>query len=133
MSWSTKIKGYFDAAYVPDPRSVDASSALRANIRWWMELLRNLLVVTTITFLAHKSNNILPKIVAYFSIGALFLYFYTYSRNASFHFFPFVKDPKRHAFINEGVWAIVRTAILFALFAAFMSVFEELGKLAQRC
>lgn len=67
---------------------------VRAFTKWWLDLMRNLIVVAALLYLAKKSDSLSLTVVAYASLGAVILYCMTYT---TWWFF----DPL-HKF--EGKW-----------------------------
>jgi hypothetical protein len=52
---------------------------LRAFSKWWLDLMRNVVVVSVLLYLARKSDGWPLTIVAYLSFGSLILYCLTYT------------------------------------------------------
>jgi hypothetical protein len=52
---------------------------VRAITKWWLDLMRNVVVVSVLLYLARKSDGWPLTIVAYASFGALVLYCLTYT------------------------------------------------------
>jgi hypothetical protein len=52
---------------------------VQAFTKWWLDLMRNLVVVAVLLYLARKSDNSLLTIVAYASFAAVVLYCLTFT------------------------------------------------------
>lgn len=59
---------------------------IRAITKWWLDLMRNLVVVAALLYLSKKADNWPLTIVAYISYGALVAYCLTYT--AWWFFYP---------------------------------------------
>jgi hypothetical protein len=67
---------------------------VRAFTKWWLDLMRNVIVVAVLLYLAKKSDSWLLTIIAYASFAAVILYCLTYT---TWWFF----DPLHK---HEGKW-----------------------------
>jgi hypothetical protein len=105
---------------------------VRRLAKWWLELIRNLLVVSAINFLAQQSDSILLKGIAYASFLALFAYCTSYQNTFSINFFPYIKHPRTNFWVNAVVWLCICMPIFFFISASIFIVFEELKRVAPR-
>lgn len=127
--WFDKLLKYFgDAIVVHDD---DMTAMKRANrfIRWWLEQVRNLLVVSAFYFLAQRSNSQLLKVLAAITSLLFVLYIGAWQNTFSIRFFPYIKNARVNFWLNMILWLAVVMPIWFTVVVALARVISAITKL----
>jgi hypothetical protein len=127
-----KINNYWNAAFVRHTVDYETSLKARHATKWWLDFFRNLVVVSTVYYLAERSDSTVLKIFSYVYYAALLAFVSSYFNTWSFRFFPYIKNPKMNFWVNGLVWIVLALAVFVGCFAALGAVFRSLSLLQAR-
>jgi hypothetical protein len=130
--WLDKVCQYFNDGFLL--HEDDYKASLRANkfIRWWLEQIRNLLIVSAFYFLAQKSDSLLLKTLANITYFVFFGYFASWLNNFSFRFLPYIKNPKANFWANLVLWMLIAFPIFMLSVVAVGAAFDALSKIPPK-
>jgi hypothetical protein len=121
-----KILEYFERGFVRHEADYWAAQQIRSFAKWWLDLVRNALVVSALIYLAYKSDSVPLKTFAYFTGAVLFAYCTSYYNNWSFVFFPGIKRPFLNVILNTTLWVVVYGVVFWSSIAAVAAVAKAL-------
>jgi hypothetical protein len=124
--WFKKIKQYLLDAIQEHPDDLVAARGIRALIKWWLEVVRNLLAVSAFYFLAQKSDSHLLKTMANVTCFAYLVYFISWQNTFSIRFFPYIKHPRVNVWLNIVLWILIFAPIYFGVIYALFQVYLAL-------
>jgi len=130
--WLNKLNKYFSDGFLLHEADFQAGKHIRALTKWWLELVRNLLVVSAFYFLALKSDSTVLKILAQLSLLVFLAYFSTWQNTFSFRFFPYIKNPKVNFWFNLVVWLAICMPIYFFIIIAVTRAFQALSQIPPK-
>jgi hypothetical protein len=130
--WLNKLNKYFADAILLHESDLWAAKHGRTFIKWWLEVVRNLLVVSAFYFLAQKSDSIVLKVLANVTFLVFFGYFATWQNTFSVRFFPYIKNPKVNFWFNFVVWVAVCMPIYVFILFALAQAFQALSQVSPK-
>lgn len=131
-AWLNKLNQYFIDAFLLHEGDLEAKRQINKFIRWWLEQVRNLLVVSAFYFLAQKSDSGLLKTLATVTSFLFFTYFVGWSNTFSFRFFPYIKNQSVNFWFNMVVWLAVLMPVYLLVVIAVVRVFDALSKIPPK-
>ncbi|HXE30132.1 MAG TPA: hypothetical protein VN656_16550 [Stellaceae bacterium] len=99
------------------------TDAVNRVARWWMELVRNLLAVAAIKYLASKSDTVLVHIVGNIAIAA-FLYFCLHGLFKLHDFFT-PRWSRRLLYLNVAIFLVFLALVAFPIIAGLQSAITD--------
>src|SRR4030095_17220850 len=127
-----KIDAYLQAAFVRHTSDYQTALWARHATKWWLDFFRNLVVVSTVYYLAERSDSTVLKIFSYAYYAALLGFVSSYFNTWSFRFFPYIKNPKTNFWVNGLIWIALALAVFQGCFIALGAVFTSLSLLQPR-
>lgn len=117
--------------YVHNPLS-PINLWMRLLLKWWLEFVRNLLVVGGFFYIAYRSDQAILIVLAWVNVGALAWYVYLHLFNRSYFKFFALKNTDRTEALNSLLTGLV-TGIPIAIIGIMLfSVFEALQYVAPK-
>lgn len=127
-----KLQAYFDDAFQRHEVDYKASVWARQASKWWLDLFRNIIVVSGVYYLAQKADSTVLKIFSYAYFGALIWFVSSYFNTWSFRFFPYIKNPRLNFWANGAIWIVLYGAITLVCYVGLAAVFKSLSVLQSR-
>jgi hypothetical protein len=91
-----KLVAYLNAAFQRHQTDYEVSLWARQASKWWLDFFRNIVVVSTVYYLAERSDSTVLKVFSYAYYGALIWFVSSYFNTWSFRFFSLTsKIPRR--------------------------------------
>jgi len=120
------LKEYLEKGFSRHEADHWAALKVRAFAKWWLDLVRNAVVVAAFVYLARKSESVPLKALAYSTAAVLFGYCTSYFNTWSFAFLPGIKHERWNFWINMVLWLVVFTFVFWIAIAAMASAFNAL-------
>jgi|HubBroStandDraft_2_1064218.scaffolds.fasta_scaffold333221_2 hypothetical protein len=130
--WFDKLSQYLRDGFSWHESDRDVGIQIRKLIRWWLEQVRNLLVVSAFSFLAQKSDSRLLKFLAEATFWIYFAYFTGWTNSFSFRFLPYIKNARLNFWLNMALWMLVIMPIYFLIVFGVMRAFTDLSKIPPK-
>jgi hypothetical protein len=130
--WLEVINRYVNDGFLLHEEDLKASQRFNRFLRWWLEQIRNLLVVSAFYFIAYRSDSLILKALANVTYFLFFGYFVTWTNNFSFRFLPYIKNPKMNFWINGGLWICLCMPVFIASSIAIGKVMLALTTMPPR-
>jgi hypothetical protein len=127
-----KFNAYLNAAFVRHTADYETSLWARHASKWWLDFFRNIVVVSTVYYLAEKSGNTVLKFFSYAYYGVLIAFVGSHFNTWSFRFFPYIKNPKTNIWINGLIWIVLYTVVTTGCYIALATVFKSLSLLQTK-
>jgi hypothetical protein len=129
--WLVKINAFFSKSLLWSETDALVAAKTRAFAKWWLALLRNVMVVAVLQYVARKSDKLAVKIIAGVSFFMLLGYCLSYLQSWSLNPFFFIKN--RHvqllAYMIFGV--ALGVALLFSISAGIGSAIDEIPRMQR--
>jgi hypothetical protein len=90
--WTERLVDYFTKSFVEHPDAW-VEPYVRTFCKWWLDLIRNAIIVGVLYFFAEKSGSLTLKVLSIFTFAVFFAYCLSYTRT-------FLVDPF-HGIKNE--------------------------------
>jgi hypothetical protein len=126
MSALDKINAYLEAGFVRHKSDYAIALLARQLAKWWLDFVRNILVVAGLYYLAEKSGSATLKIFSYINFGALIWYVSAHFNTWSFRFFPYIKNQRLNTCVNFAIWGALYSAAFWGSMIAFAAIFAAL-------
>lgn len=127
-----KFVAYLNAAFVRHTSDYETALWARQATKWWLDFFRNLVVVSTVYYLAERSDSTVLKLFSYVYACALVAFVSSYFNTWSFRFFPYIKNPKTNFWVNLLIWVVLYMAVSIGCYIALAAVFKSLSLLQPR-
>ena len=132
MSALDKINAYVTAGFVRHTNDYEIAVLARQLAKWWLELVRNILVVAGVYYLADKSGSTPLKMFSYVNVAVLGWYISSHFNTWSFHLFPYIKNPRINTVVNMTVWSVLYGCAWLGCVFAGVLIFESLAVLQPK-
>lgn len=101
------LSDYINAGFVRHTADHQISELARHAAKWWLDFVRNFIVVVGFFYLARKSGNSVLQLFSYINCLVLLWYLTSYFNTWSFRFFPYIKNPRLLFWVNVVPWLII--------------------------
>jgi hypothetical protein len=130
--WLAKLNTYVKDAIQVHHDDLSVARVARRFYKWWLELVRNVLAVSALYFLAMKSESLFLQAVAIFTCFILLGYFISWQNTFSVRFFPYIKNPRVNFVTNGFIWIALMIVLSTSLILTCAGAFATLSKLALK-
>jgi hypothetical protein len=127
-----RFQDYTNAGFLRHQSDYEVALVARAAAKWWLEFVRNFIVVVGFFYIAAKSDSALLKAFSYVNCGVLLWYITAYFNTWSFRFFPYIQNKRLNFLVNATLWSVVYVAAWLSCIgagAAAFKAFETLQRL----
>jgi hypothetical protein len=126
MTARDKINAYLEAGFVHHKSDYEIALLARQLAKWWLDFVRNILVIGGLYYIAEKSGSAVLKIFSYINFGVLIWYITAHFNTWSFRFFPYIKNQRVNNFVNLAIWGALYGAAFGGSMIAFAAIFSAL-------
>ena len=117
----------------PLPLRAEAApiAAISRTAQWWLDLVRNLLVVGALQYVAFKTGSVLLEVLSIGTYLFFWIYFVTRGETWSFNPFSFVRDARLHralAVLSQIVVALIPLALGVVLYMSIDQIARAQGR-----
>lgn len=132
MSALDKINAYVTAGFVRHTSDYEIAVPARQLAKWWLELVRNILVVAGLYYLADKSGSTPLKIFSYINVAVLGWYMSSHFNTWSFRLFPYIKNRRMNIAVNTTLWLVLYGCAWVGCIYAGVLIFKSLAVLQPK-